>query len=363
MNEDTDDWSQYLESALFAINTSIQSATKFTPFRMMFGRQPVFPLEAEKQGKCIGLDDMADSLTKVDVDNYVQEVFQKQQTIFQIADERIKESQKKQKELYKRRKGLTDHVFKTGSMVLRRNMKQKTRKGSKNEDRWLGPYTIVDLSKTSCHLKNASGKQLKAHININQLKPYHCYPSAIAGTSDRIVKKYYHTCSSFILGTSSHLHGVKPSEDSSGIKSSKRRKNSDEILSLLLSSGNSISDNLDSIPPSKKQKKSHEIESPLILNECRNSSENVDIPSSNQPIITVCAVNSKKSLHDSEKCFPYSNKAHQKPSVHQLQQSKLQIFASTAVSSPNVQLDKVKMVTMDSSSLHLRQVIDIARYL
>ena len=118
MNEDTDDWSQYLESALFAINTSIQSATKFTPFRMMFGREPVFPLEAEKQGKCIGLDDMADSLTKVDVDNYVQEVFQKQQTIFQIADERIKESQKKQKELYKRRKGLTDHVFKTGSITF-----------------------------------------------------------------------------------------------------------------------------------------------------------------------------------------------------------------------------------------------------
>ena len=186
---------------------------------MMFGREPVFPLEAEKQGKYIGLDDMADSLIKVDVDNYVQEVFQKQQTILQLADERIKESQKKQKEQYERRKGLTDHVFKTGSMVLWR---KKTRKGSKNEDCWLGPYTIVELSKTSCCLKNASG-ELKASININQRKPYHCYPSAIAGTSDRIVKKYYYTCSSLlILGTSSHLHGVKPSEDSSGIKSSKR---------------------------------------------------------------------------------------------------------------------------------------------
>ncbi len=187
MNEDTDDWSQYLHSALFAINTSIQSATKFTPFRMMFGREPVFPLEAEKQRKCISLDDMADSLTKVDVDNHVQEVFQKQQSIFQIADERIKESQKKQKEQYQKRKGLIDHDFKTGSMVLRRNMKQKTRKGSKNEDRWLGPYTIVEILKTSCRLKNVSGKLLKTQININQLKPYHCYPPAISGTSDHIV--------------------------------------------------------------------------------------------------------------------------------------------------------------------------------
>ena len=61
---------------------------------MMFGREPVFPLEAKKQGKCIGLDDMADSLIKVGVDNYVQEIFQKQQTIFQIADEQIKDSKR-----------------------------------------------------------------------------------------------------------------------------------------------------------------------------------------------------------------------------------------------------------------------------
>ena len=123
MNEDTDDWSQYLQSALFAINTSIQSTTKFTPFRMMFGREPVFPLEAEKKRKLVGLDDMADSLTEVDVDNYIHKVFQKQQNIFQIADERIKESQKKQKEQYQKRKGLIEHDLKMGSMVLRRNMK------------------------------------------------------------------------------------------------------------------------------------------------------------------------------------------------------------------------------------------------
>ena len=173
MNKDTDDWSQYLESALFAINTSIQGATKFTPFRIMFGREPLFPLQAEKLGENISLEDMVDSLSKVDVDNFVDEIFQKQQTIFRIADERIKESQKKQKEQYKKRKGLISYAFKEGSKVLRRNMKQKTRKGSKNEDRWLGPYSIVDLSKTSCHLINKSGKKLKGRINLNQLKLYH----------------------------------------------------------------------------------------------------------------------------------------------------------------------------------------------
>ena len=37
----------------------------------------------------------------------------------------------------------------------------------------IGPYTIVEITKTSCLLKNSSGKVLKQRINLNQLKPYH----------------------------------------------------------------------------------------------------------------------------------------------------------------------------------------------
>ncbi len=116
-------------------------------------------------------------------------------------------------------------------------------------------------------MKNESGKLLKTQININQLKPYHCYPPSISGTSDHYCNKCYHTCSSFNLDTITHLHGVEPSEDSSRIKSSKKRKNSKGITSLLLPSGYSTLDSLYSIPPSKKPKKIHEIE-PYHRNNC-----------------------------------------------------------------------------------------------
>jgi len=65
-----------------------------------------------------------------------------------------------------------DYQFKEGDKVPQRNMKQKARKGSKGEDRWLGLYTIVELSATTCILKNAPGKKLKTRINLSQLKPY-----------------------------------------------------------------------------------------------------------------------------------------------------------------------------------------------
>ena len=172
MTDQMDDWGQYLDAAIFATNTSTQSTTKVTPFRMMFNREPRFPLEAEKEGERASMEDIFESLQSADVEDVLEKLIQKQQQIFKAADERIVEAQKKQKEQYKKRKGIIDYQFKEGDKVLRRNMKQKTLKGSKHEDRWLGPYTIVELSKTTCRLTNALGKILKARINLSQLKPY-----------------------------------------------------------------------------------------------------------------------------------------------------------------------------------------------
>ena len=51
MNSSSDDWETYLDPVLFAINTSCHTTTKASPFLMMFGRQPRFPLEAERVGE------------------------------------------------------------------------------------------------------------------------------------------------------------------------------------------------------------------------------------------------------------------------------------------------------------------------
>ena len=35
---------------------TIQNTTKFTPFRIMFGRNPCFPLEAEKMAESVSVE-------------------------------------------------------------------------------------------------------------------------------------------------------------------------------------------------------------------------------------------------------------------------------------------------------------------
>lgn len=168
-----DNWGEYLDAAVFATNTSVQASTKVTPFRMMFGREPRFPLEAEMKGAGDdAISEMIQSIDGVDEEIFLDSLIVQQNKLFEIAEKNIKTAQKKQVEQYRKRKGIFDYKFVEGDKVLRRNMKQKTRKGSKSEDRWLGPYTISDLSATSCILVNVAGKRLKTRANLNQLKPY-----------------------------------------------------------------------------------------------------------------------------------------------------------------------------------------------
>ena len=86
MTDQTDDWGQYLDAAIFAANTSTQSTTKVTLFRMMFSREPRFLLEAEK-GECASMEDNIESLQSADVEDVLEKLIQKQQKIFSTADE------------------------------------------------------------------------------------------------------------------------------------------------------------------------------------------------------------------------------------------------------------------------------------
>lgn len=52
----SDDWDSLLPSVLFAIRTSVQKSTKYTPFQLMFNRQPVLPIEFELKGQLSNAD-------------------------------------------------------------------------------------------------------------------------------------------------------------------------------------------------------------------------------------------------------------------------------------------------------------------
>lgn len=45
VGENEDQWESYLESVLFAYRTSKQASTKYSPFFIMYGREPRLPVD------------------------------------------------------------------------------------------------------------------------------------------------------------------------------------------------------------------------------------------------------------------------------------------------------------------------------
>ena len=82
MNDRADDWGQYLDAAAFATNTSVQGTTKYTPFRLMFGRNPRFPLEAEREEQSVQFKPTVNALEQMNIEEVVEKITERQQIIF-----------------------------------------------------------------------------------------------------------------------------------------------------------------------------------------------------------------------------------------------------------------------------------------
>ena len=171
LDDKQQDWDLYLEGALFAINTNTSKTTKYSPFFLMYGRNPRFPFEAEIEGATTEASPDADIES---IQNHVEQICKMQGELYPVVAENIKSAQEKQKIQYQIKKAPTCGRIESGSQVLKRNMLQKTKKGHKMEDNWLGPYIVCDLNneKGTSRLKDKFGKTLKRQVPLKQLKLY-----------------------------------------------------------------------------------------------------------------------------------------------------------------------------------------------
>ena len=88
----------------------------------------------------------------------------------------IEHAQEKQKYYYDKKHCKDKALYKVGSSVLVRNSKKVSRKGSKLEQNWLGPYVIHEvLSKGTFLLRNSNNhsKVLAQKYNMARLKLYY----------------------------------------------------------------------------------------------------------------------------------------------------------------------------------------------
>lgn len=120
-------WSSFLDTCVYAYNTSRQESTQFTPFQLMFCRRAILPIELNLQqddpekaaAECLQLDNL--DVAQVQSEHMVR---------LEKAKENIVAAQEKQKAVYDKKHAKPSR-FTVGQLVLKKDFTRKKRKGGK----------------------------------------------------------------------------------------------------------------------------------------------------------------------------------------------------------------------------------------
>ena len=123
-----DVWDVFLDTCVYAYNTSVHESTSFSPFDVMFGRRAIMPVDIEIDKETPIINNEATS--GVDIERLSE---QRLKTLT-MAKMLIQKAQKKQKDVYDRKHSLPNS-FSIGEFVLKKDFKRKKRAGGKLETR------------------------------------------------------------------------------------------------------------------------------------------------------------------------------------------------------------------------------------
>lgn len=193
--DNQEQWADLLPSVLFAYRTSKHSSTGFSPFFLLFGRQPRLPVDlmVENQPKDTSIEEKITVMERIrsvacgeipansDIDSMGSTIEDEQKEVeamqeqrlntSKIAMENIAKAQERQKRNYNKR--CNPNNFEDGDEVLMAVVRNKNRCGGKFDERYAGPYKIVTAVTNGVYRLQRENKVLKKSVNGNRLKPYY----------------------------------------------------------------------------------------------------------------------------------------------------------------------------------------------
>ncbi|KAL5517918.1 hypothetical protein EMCRGX_G003562 [Ephydatia muelleri] len=165
-------WDEFIDSAVFAYNTSTHESTTYSPFQVMFGRKARLPVEADLRPIPSNYDSRLAHAPNTS--NQMAQVAKERQDILKDVKRNILAAQAKQKQHYDA-KHTRAKLFDVGVQVFKKDFLRKKRKGGKLDPRWFGPYIITQkLSKGFYSLQSvANPSDCVKRVNGAHLKAFH----------------------------------------------------------------------------------------------------------------------------------------------------------------------------------------------
>ena len=162
VSSDQKDWDQHLNSVLFAYRVSPSEVTGESPFYMLYGREPLLPMDTA----LIPPREMS-----VSVAEHRVRVVEHVERVRRIAAENTQRAQQKMKELH----DLTasSPPFAVGDRVWVYTPKNRKGLSKKLAHNYHGPYRIVEfLSPVHCVLRAMDNRRISTTVHVARMKRY-----------------------------------------------------------------------------------------------------------------------------------------------------------------------------------------------
>ncbi len=160
LNEERENWDEYILPILFAYRTKINKSTQFTPFYLTYGWEAILLFDE-------------DNKTEIILEKRVKKISTKFTQTKKKALENIEKSQSNQKK-YHDKKIKRKSNLNIGDKVLLYDAAKVKQWNGKLEEKWKGPYFIHDkLLNGSYKLKDFKRNIFKTPVNGKILKKYH----------------------------------------------------------------------------------------------------------------------------------------------------------------------------------------------
>ena len=155
-SEQPDQWPRFLAPLLFAYREIPQESTGFSPFQLLYGRQPRGPLKLIKETWVKG-DTVTDNK---DVHTYVAELRQRLAETCHLAQESIRKKQPRYKRNFDRT--AVERDLEPGQLVLLLRPTHTNRM----QMHWRGPFLVLKRVKQNDYSIQIGNKQKVYHINM-----------------------------------------------------------------------------------------------------------------------------------------------------------------------------------------------------
>ena len=155
-------WKDLLASIIFALNTSKSSATKYTPYKIVYGRDPTFPID-------IVMDTIPPGITAASPADYLTDLKIQMRDILLHVTTNLNISRTDMMKQYNKNVRFFD--YKPGEKVWVKRRYFKPGENRKLAPRKSGPWTIVEKKPNGVNFKIQNEKQTKI-IHHDRLVPY-----------------------------------------------------------------------------------------------------------------------------------------------------------------------------------------------